>query len=242
PHRRGGRHPGPRRTHRGAPHDRSGRVRDRPRSLAGQHARSRPHPAPERLLPRRQRLAPRGRAALRRLEHPARHRPADVPDQRRAGRQADAWGPLLRAAARALPGGPRMTGLVYLLCLLVPLVCMAVLDRRFRLVLWRAPRRGAVVLAAGIGLFLLWDLAAIAVGHYRMGQSPLMTGILLGPELPLEELVFIAFLSYHALVLWGLVHLGLGRLGVGRVGAGRVGPRPGGRRSGLASAPPREVP
>ena len=135
-----------------------------------------------------------------------------------------------------------MTGLVYLLCLLVPLACMAVLDRRFRLVLWRAPRRGAVVLAAGIGLFLLWDLAAIAAGHYRMGQSPLMTGILLGPELPLEELVFIAFLSYHALVLWGLVHLGLGRLGVGRVGAGRVGPRPGGRRSGLASAPPREVP
>ena len=70
-----------------------------------------------------------------------------------------------------------------------------------------------------------------------MGQSPLMTGILLGPELPLEELVFIAFLSYHALVLWGLVHLGLGRLG-----AGRVGPRPGGRRAGPASAPPREVP
>ena len=130
-----------------------------------------------------------------------------------------------------------MTGLVYLLCLLVPLACMAVLDRRFRLVLWRAPRRGAVVLAAGIGLFRLWDLAAIAAGHYRMGQSPLMTGILLGPELPLEELVFIAFLSYHALVLWGLVHLGLGRLG-----AGRVGPRPGGRRAGPASAPPREVP
>ena len=130
-----------------------------------------------------------------------------------------------------------MTGLVYLLCLLVPLVCMAVLDRRFRLVLWRAPRRGAVVLAAGIGLFLLWDLAAIAAGHSRVGPSPLMTGILLGPELPLEELVFIAFLSYHALVLWGLVHLGLGRLG-----AGRVGPRPGGRRAGPASAPPREVP
>jgi lycopene cyclase domain-containing protein len=130
-----------------------------------------------------------------------------------------------------------MTGLVYLLCLLVPLACMAVLDRRSRLVLWRAPRRGAVVLAAGIGLFLLWDLAAIAAGHYRMGQSPLMTGILLGPELPLEELVFIAFLSYHALVLWGLVHLGLGRLG-----AGRAGPRPGGRRAGPASAPPREVP
>lgn len=104
-----------------------------------------------------------------------------------------------------------MTSLVYLLALLVPLVCMGLLDRRFRLVLWRAPRRAAIVLAAGIGLFLLWDLAAIASGHYRMGASPWMTGILLGPELPLEELVFITFLSYHALVLWGLVDLLLGR-------------------------------
>lgn len=98
-----------------------------------------------------------------------------------------------------------MTSAVYLLALLVPLVCMGLLDRRFRLVLWRAPRRGAIVLGAGIVLFLLWDLSAIASGHYRMGAGEWMTGILLGPELPLEELVFITFLSYHALVLWGLV-------------------------------------
>ena len=106
-----------------------------------------------------------------------------------------------------------MTSLVYLLALLVPLVCMGLLDRRFRLVLWRAPRRAALVLLAGIVLFLLWDLAAIASGHYRMGASPWMTGILLGPELPIEELVFITFLSYHTLVLWGLVELLLTRSG-----------------------------
>lgn len=100
-----------------------------------------------------------------------------------------------------------MTSLVYLVALLIPLACMALLDRRFRLVLWRAPRRAALVLLAGIVLFLLWDLAAIASGHYRMGASRWMTGILLGPELPLEELVFITFLSYHTLVLWGLVEL-----------------------------------
>ena len=100
-----------------------------------------------------------------------------------------------------------MTSLVYLLALLVPLVCMGLLDRRFRLVLWRAPRRALIVVGAGIVLFLLWDLAAIASGHYRMGASAWMTGILLGPELPLEELVFLAFLSYHTLVLWGLVDL-----------------------------------
>jgi len=98
-----------------------------------------------------------------------------------------------------------MSGFVYLLCLLTALGCMVLLDHRFRLVLWRAPRRGGLVLAAGIALFLVWDLAAIAAGHYRMGDSPHQSGILLGPELPLEELVFLIFLSYLTLVLWGLI-------------------------------------
>ena len=104
-----------------------------------------------------------------------------------------------------------MTAMVYLLCLLTVLGCMVLLDRRFRLVLWRATRRGAIVLAAGVALFLAWYLAAIAAGHYRMGDSALMSGIELGPELPLEELVFLVFLCYVTLVVRGLVDLLLGR-------------------------------
>lgn len=98
-----------------------------------------------------------------------------------------------------------MTSLVYLLALLIPTLCMGLLDRRFGLALWRAPRRTLLVLALGIGYFLLWDLAAIAAGHYGMGSSAMMTGVMLAPELPLEELVFITFLCYFTLVTWGLV-------------------------------------
>ncbi|MCT1438202.1 MULTISPECIES: lycopene cyclase domain-containing protein [Brachybacterium] len=104
-----------------------------------------------------------------------------------------------------------MTAMVYLLCLLTVLGCMVLLDRRFRLALWQAPRRAATVLLAGVALFLAWDLAAIAAGHYRMGDSALMSGIELGPELPLEELVFLVFLCYVTLVVRGLVDLLLGR-------------------------------
>lgn len=104
-----------------------------------------------------------------------------------------------------------MSGVVYLLCLLTVLGCMVLLDRRFRLALWQAPRRAATVLLAGVALFLAWDLAAIAAGHYRMGDSALMSGIELGPELPLEELVFLVFLCYVTLVVRGLVDLLLGR-------------------------------
>ena len=104
-----------------------------------------------------------------------------------------------------------MIGLVHLLCLLTALACMVLLDRRFGLALWRAPRRAAAVLAAGIVLFLAWDLAAIGAGHYRLGASPLMSGIVVGPELPLEELVFLTFLCHLTLVLWGLLDRLLGR-------------------------------
>lgn len=109
---------------------------------------------------------------------------------------------------------------LYLLALLVPTACMALLDRRFRVVLWRpAPREsasrvstGAVAVGVGIVFFFVWDVAAIASGHYAAGQSPGTTGIMLAPELPLEEIVFITFLSYLTLVLRGLVVLVLPRV------------------------------
>ncbi|MCY1159730.1 MAG: lycopene cyclase protein [Citricoccus sp.] len=111
---------------------------------------------------------------------------------------------------------------IYLASLLASLGCMVLLDRRFRLVLWRAPRTGAVVLAVGLVFFLAWDLAAIASQHYAAGKSEAMTGIMLAPELPLEEILFILFLSYLTLVLRGLLVLALG----GRARADRPG-RPG---------------
>lgn len=110
-----------------------------------------------------------------------------------------------------------MISLSYAAALLVTMGCMAMLDARFGVVLWRDRgrdrRHAAVVLACGIVFFLLWDVLAIALGFYHRGDSPAMTGVMLAPELPVEELVFITFLCYITLVLHGLVALGLGRAG-----------------------------
>ncbi|HLS72483.1 MAG TPA: lycopene cyclase domain-containing protein [Actinomycetaceae bacterium] len=102
-----------------------------------------------------------------------------------------------------------MIALAYLAALLAVIGCMALLDHRFRLVLWADARRGALALVVGVVFFLLWDVAAIAAGFYHQGDSAAMTGIMLGPELPLEELVFVTFLCYLTLVLHGLVLLAL---------------------------------
>lgn len=84
----------------------------------------------------------------------------------------------------------------YLSALLVSLAGMVVLDRRFGLFFWRAPRAAIVVLAAGVAFFLTWDLVGITAGIFYRGETVFMTGLQLAPELPVEEVLFLTFLCY----------------------------------------------
>ncbi|SEA72067.1 lycopene cyclase domain-containing protein [Leifsonia sp. 21MFCrub1.1] len=89
---------------------------------------------------------------------------------------------------------------LYLGCLLISLAAMVLLDARFRLVFWRDARRAAIGLGLGLAFFLAWDAAGILLGVFARGESPLMTGVELAPELPLEEVFFLLFLCYLTLV------------------------------------------
>ncbi|GAA3538255.1 hypothetical protein AFL01nite_13200 [Aeromicrobium flavum] len=82
--------------------------------------------------------------------------------------------------------------------------CMGLVDRRWSLFLFRDARRAVTILVAGFVFFLVWDLVALELGVYSRGESPAMTGIEVAPDLPLEELFFIAFLCYVTGVLHGL--------------------------------------
>lgn len=104
-------------------------------------------------------------------------------------------------------------GLAYGVAILVTTGCMALLDARFALVLWRGSRRASLAaLAVGILVFLLWDVVAIWLGFYYRGASEAMTGLMLAPELPVEELLFITFLCYTTLVLRALVEMSVNRV------------------------------
>jgi|tagenome__1003787_1003787.scaffolds.fasta_scaffold20406574_2 lycopene cyclase domain-containing protein len=98
-----------------------------------------------------------------------------------------------------------MTQWVYLLTLLAALACLALVDRRWRLLLWADSRRAVVVLALGVALFLVWDVAALRSGLYRRGDSRWMSGLEVAPDLPVEELFFVLFLCYLTMVLHRLV-------------------------------------
>lgn len=93
-----------------------------------------------------------------------------------------------------------MTGFVYLGALLASIGAMALVDFRWRLAFWRHPLGAAAAVGAGTALLLVWDLVGIGFGVFSRGESIWATGVLLAPELPIEEPVFLAFLCYLALV------------------------------------------
>ena len=102
---------------------------------------------------------------------------------------------------------------LYLGALVVSLASMAVMDRRWRLFLWVDPWRGAIVLLAGIVVFLSWDAAAIRLGFFERGHSQALVGVELAPHLPVEELFFVTFLSYLTMIGHALVRRLLDRSG-----------------------------
>lgn len=93
-------------------------------------------------------------------------------------------------------------GAVYLAALLVGIGCMLLLDARFRLFFWRDAAAAALVTAAGVAFLLMWDAAGIASGIFLRGESAVASGIVLAPELPLEEPVFLIFLVLCTMVLY----------------------------------------
>lgn len=92
---------------------------------------------------------------------------------------------------------------LYVIALCIALAGMVALDRRFRLFFWVSPRRAALVLFVGIAFFVAWDLAGIGLGIFFRGETEFMTGVQLAPELPLEELFFLALLCYLTMNLFG---------------------------------------
>lgn len=91
---------------------------------------------------------------------------------------------------------------MYLAALLGGIGCMLLLDWRFRLFFWRDAVAAAIVTAVGVAVLLAWDVAGIALGIFVRGDAAIATGIVLAPELPLEEPVFLVFLVLCTMVLY----------------------------------------
>lgn len=93
-----------------------------------------------------------------------------------------------------------MIGLAYLAVQLVSFAGIAVLDHRWKLAAFRAPAATVLAVTAAVTLFLTWDVLGVRSGVFFRGQTDFMTGLQVAPEIPVEEVVFLAFLSYLGLL------------------------------------------
>lgn len=90
---------------------------------------------------------------------------------------------------------------IYAASLIVSTACLVLLDVRFGLVFRHRGATAAIALAVGVAFFIVWDAVGIGMGVFRHVDSRLATGVLLAPEFPLEELLFLVFLTYLTLIL-----------------------------------------
>jgi len=100
---------------------------------------------------------------------------------------------------------------LYFVALVIALTGMVMLDRRFTLFFWRDRRRATIVLVVGVLFFLAWDVAGVGLGIFFRGQTEFMTGLLVAPEIPLEEVFFLTLLCYLTMNVYGFVSERLNR-------------------------------
>lgn len=93
---------------------------------------------------------------------------------------------------------------IYLGAILFSTVGMMLIDWRYSLALRIAPWRTILTVLGGTAFFLVWDVVGIVTGVFVKGESPLFVGVVLAPHLPLEEVFFLLFLSYLAVVMFAV--------------------------------------
>ena len=91
---------------------------------------------------------------------------------------------------------------LYLIALVISIAGVALLDRRHKLAFWVDAKASALAISISVAVFLVWDLVGIALGIFFRGNAPHLSGLLLAPELPVEELFFLILLCYNTLLVY----------------------------------------
>jgi lycopene cyclase domain-containing protein len=95
--------------------------------------------------------------------------------------------------------------LLYLAALLFSLCGMIILDKKYSLAFFHDKKRTLITIGIAVAVFIAWDIAGIMLGIFFAGDSPYMSGLFIAPDFPVEELVFLTFLSYFTLIVYRIL-------------------------------------
>jgi lycopene cyclase domain-containing protein len=100
---------------------------------------------------------------------------------------------------------------MYLSALCLVIVCLGLIDYRYKLAFFFDARRTLLTLAVAMGLFVVWDVLGIQLGIFFHGGSDLTLPLRILPEFPLEELFFLFLLTYVTLITYRFLGRGKAR-------------------------------
>ena len=90
----------------------------------------------------------------------------------------------------------------YLGFLLFGLAGLTASDFRWKLAFFQHPLRTLATLTVSVAFFLIWDLTGIGLNIFFEGDSSLLVGLNLAPQLPVEEPIFLLLLCYTLLLCY----------------------------------------
>lgn len=90
----------------------------------------------------------------------------------------------------------------YLAGLIFSIIGLGLFDWRFKLGFSTNKKAAALATLLPLIFFLIWDGAGIALGIFFRGETSHLTGIVVAPELPIEELFFLFLLNYTTLTIF----------------------------------------
>ena len=95
-----------------------------------------------------------------------------------------------------------LTHVVYGLSLLGAIFCMGLIDYKHKYAWFLDRRRTLLTIVPAVTLFVVWDIAGSGLHIFASHNSTYRSGLLLGPNFPIEEIVFLTLLTYTALIIW----------------------------------------
>lgn len=94
---------------------------------------------------------------------------------------------------------------IYIVGILIGLLGMGIIDWRYKLAIFHDWKRTLKTIVPAMAVFIIWDVAGIVLGIFSDGDGQYRSGLELGPHFPVEEIFFLALLTYFTLIVWRLL-------------------------------------
>jgi len=98
-----------------------------------------------------------------------------------------------------------MSHYFYLVSLIVVILCLGLIDRKYKLAFFYNLKLTIKTLLSAYLLFWLWDNEGIAFKIFYKGESRYSLNTVLYKNFPIEELFFLFVLVYSTLIVWRVI-------------------------------------